>query len=163
MKNSITFRSEVIPSDIQTIKEIVESTQFFHPEEVEIAIELIEERLHKGEKSGYHFIFAEYESSVVGYSCYGLIPCTKNRYDLHWIAVKNSFQGKTVGSLLLKKTEASIQHLHGKRIYIETSSKPLYEPTRQFYLKHGYHLDVLVPHFYDQDDDKMIFLKVLDF
>ncbi|MBN1105272.1 MAG: GNAT family N-acetyltransferase, partial [Deltaproteobacteria bacterium] len=57
--NRLSYRDTPVPPDIKTIREIVSSSGFFSPAEVEIAGELVEERLAKGVSSGYHFIFAE--------------------------------------------------------------------------------------------------------
>ena len=39
--------------------EIVQSTGFFYDHEIEIAVELVTERLTHGESTGYYFVFAE--------------------------------------------------------------------------------------------------------
>ena len=46
-----------------------------------------------------------------------------------------------------------------RRIYVDTSSTPLYEPARSFYEKHGYHVACLLKDFYREGDHKMIFMK----
>ena len=49
----------------------------------------------------------------------------------------------------------------GKRIYIETSSRPQYTPTLGFYASRGYELVTVLEDFYRRGDGKAIFLKVL--
>ena len=83
------WREEPISSDVESIRGIVSSTDFFSLEERSIAEELAEERLTKGVSSGYHFLFAEGEGTVIGYACFGPIPGTRESYDLYWIAVRN--------------------------------------------------------------------------
>ena len=56
---NLTFRTIPEKRDIKRIREIVVSTKFFYDHEVDVAVELIEERLGKGESTGYHFVFAE--------------------------------------------------------------------------------------------------------
>ena len=46
-------------------------------------------------------------------------------------------------------------------IVIETSSTPIYEPTRHFYVRRGYTLACRVTDFYALGDDKVIFIKNL--
>jgi len=70
------YRQQIKPSDIEVIADMVESSGFFSDEEIEIAIELAEDKLDKQEVSSYQFLFAEIENQVVGYTCYGLIPAT---------------------------------------------------------------------------------------
>ena len=70
-----------------------------------MAVELAEERLAKGPASGYHFVFAERDGRVLGYTCYGPIALTDGSYDLYWIAVDKSTQGQGLGRLLMEKSE----------------------------------------------------------
>ncbi|HSD94608.1 MAG TPA: hypothetical protein VLA94_04205, partial [Syntrophales bacterium] len=78
----VTLRTSVRREDGEVIRDIVSSTGVFRPDEIGIAVELLEERLRVGLASGYHFIFAEREGRTLGYSCYGPVPLTLNSYDL---------------------------------------------------------------------------------
>jgi hypothetical protein len=59
----------------------------------------------------------------------------------------------------MKQIEEDIKSMGGKNIWIETSSRPLYDPTRMFYLKSGCEIIAELPDFYGQNDNKLIFLK----
>ncbi|MCJ7579768.1 MAG: GNAT family N-acetyltransferase [Candidatus Aminicenantes bacterium] len=159
--NKIQFRTEVRASDVLVVREIVTTTGFFHREEIGIAVELVKERLEKGEASGYEFIFLELDGQAVAYSCYGLIPLTKSSYDLYWIAVHSDHRGKGLGKVLLTETENDIKSRSGTAIYAETSSRDLYIPTRQFYLSNGYDLKAQFEDYYDKGDDLVYFVKKL--
>ena len=135
------------------------STGVFSPVEIDVAVELLEERLEKGPPSGYHFIFAEQAGRTLGYACYGPIALTAGSYDLYWIAVDKSSQGQKVGQLLLAKAEDLIRSAGGRQIYIETSNRPQYAPTRKFYLRCGYRQEALLKDFYAPGDDKVIYAK----
>lgn len=161
--DKLLFRKSLRESDIEAIGEIVKSSGFFYEDEVEVAVELVRENLDKGpELSGYHFVVAEYEGKISGYTCFGPIPCTKNRYDLYWIAVHNKYRQMGLGKRLIQETEAQIKAMGGTKIYIETSSRDLYQPTRRFYLACGYQVEAVLKDFYDQGDDKVIFIKSLE-
>jgi GNAT superfamily N-acetyltransferase len=111
----ISYRDKPIPSDVYGVRNIARSSGFFSIGEVEMAVQLVQERLSKGEPSGYYFLFVEINTRVVAYSCYGPIPCTKESYDLHWIAVLHEFRGRGIGRDLLKRTEMKISKIGGKR------------------------------------------------
>ena len=160
-KSNVHFRYEPKPDDVEIIMQIVESTDYFYDYEVEVAVELIEERLDKGSSSGYEFVFVEVEGRTVAYSCYGLIACTKNSYDLYWIVTNNDFRGKGIGKLLLKETENKIKASGGKKVYAETSSLPKYVSTRKFYETTGYNAEAILKEFYNDNDDKVVFVKTL--
>jgi len=158
-KPVFTLRSIPGPQDPARIKEIVSSTGFFREDEIHVAVELIEEWLSKGEASGYEFLFAEIDGKTVAYSCYGLIPCTLHSYDLYWIATHKDFMNKGIGRALLRETEKAIQKAGGIGIYVETSSKGQYDPTRAFYENNDYILKARFEDFYDRGDDKVVYIK----
>jgi D-alanine-D-alanine ligase len=165
MRNNIVgklkFRSEILKADLKNVREIVSSTDFFSTEEVEIAVELVDERLIKGESSGYHFLFAEIEGKTIAYSCFGPIPATKLSYDLYWIAVHKDYQNLGLGKIILAESESLIDQLGGKRIYVETSGKEQYIATRKFYLSCNYKEEAVLEDFYAPGDAKYLYLKVL--
>jgi GNAT superfamily N-acetyltransferase len=155
------YRESVRHSDLDAVRDIVRSTGYFSEEEIDVACELVSERLLRGEKSGYHFLFVESSGQVTAYSCFGRIPGTACSYDLYWIVVRNDFRSQGIGKKLLKKTENRVVGMGGCRIYIETSSRILYESTRQFYLRCGYITAAILEDFYAPSDDKIIYMKTL--
>ncbi len=155
----IVFRCTVQPDDRNRVRAIVASTGVFSPVEIKVAVELLDERLEKGPPSGYHFIFAEQADSTLGYACYGPIALTAASYDLYWIAVDKTCQGQKIGQLLLAKSEELIRAAGGRQIYIETSNRAQYSPTRKFYLRCGYRQEALLKDFYAPGDDKVIYVK----
>lgn len=157
----ITIRNSVEKADVERIRTITESTGFFYSEEVDTAVELIEDRLVKGPRCGYHFLFAEEDGRTVGYTSYGPIACTRTSFDLYWIVVAGDFRGKGLGTRLLDASETAIQALGGNRVYIETSMRPLYDPTRAFYIARGYTAVAVLDDFYAPGDAKVIYLKVI--
>lgn len=160
---SFQFRSHVKTSDPESIRRIVQSSGFFYPEEVEVAVELALENLSKGEEvSGYYFVFAEKENEApAGYACFGPIACTFGSFDLFWIAVEESYRGKGLGKLLLEQAEEHIRRMGGRLICIETSSRELYRPTQNFYRACGYALESEIKDFYQKNDHKLTFIKRL--
>ena len=159
--NQIVWRKNIQKTDEKNVRNIVESTGFFNPEEIEIAVELVTERLQKGIVSGYHFIFAEITGQTIGYACFGPIPATQSSYDLYWIAVHNDYRGTGIGKQLLTLSEKTIAEMGGKRIYIETSGREQYRPTRAFYLACNYTKSAVLNEFYAPGDAKYIYVKSL--
>lgn len=161
----IALRDSVTPIDIETVRRIVASTHFFYAHEIDVAIELVQDSIEKGvEASGYHLIFADpitEPGRAIAYACFGPIACTVGSWDLYWIAAHNRYRGMGLGKLLLRAAEARIAALKGRRIYIETSSRPLYESTRAFYLACGYELEARLRDFYGPGDDKLIYSRAV--
>jgi len=157
----VEWRSTVAPADCDRIRDITVSTGMFSAEETEIAVELAEENLAKGDGSGYSFLFAVVHGRLVGFTCYGLIPGSEKRYEIYWIAVEKNYQGQGVGTMLMKKTEEAILVRGGVRAYIETSSRSEYKPTQAFYIANGYVAVAELADYFRDGDGKIIFMKNL--
>lgn len=155
------YRRLLRPQDRREIRRLVEATGFFSAEEVEIALELAQEALKRGDASGYHFLLAEEEGRLLGYACFGPIPGSLHSYDLYWIVVDPQRQKKGLGKRLLKAAEGIIIGQGGRRLYAETSSRAQYEPTRSFYRACGFCQEAFLADFYAPGDGKVIFGKTL--
>jgi ribosomal protein S18 acetylase RimI-like enzyme len=162
VRSDVSFRTSLVSSDVQAIRRMVTATGFFRADEIGVAIELAQERLSKGPLSGYEFVLAELAGEVVGYACYGLIPCTLTSYDLYWIVVAPSVQGRGIGKQLVRQVESHVKEQGGLQIYVETSGRPQYEPTRNFYARCGYSVAATLPNFYAPNDDKIVWQKILN-
>lgn len=160
-ESTLFFRENVTPADREAVGRLVRATGFFSEEESGIAVELVDERLAKGEASGYLFLFAEEGGRLLGYACFGPIPGTLHSFDLYWIAVDPGEQGRGVGRRLMALSERVIAQRGGMRVYADTSSRPQYEPTRAFYLACGYDRAAFLADFYAPGDGKAIFVKPL--
>jgi D-alanine-D-alanine ligase len=155
------FREEVRPEDRPEIGRLVRATGFFSEEEADIAEELVEERLARGDASGYFFVFAEEGDRLLGYACFGPIPGSIHSFDLYWIAVDPEQQGRGVGRMLMAAAERIMAGFGARLIYADTSSRPQYETTRAFYLTCGYREEAFLADFYAPGDGKVIFVKPL--
>ncbi len=156
---NIIFRTIPVESDINRVREIVESTGFFYDHETEIAVELVSERLAQGESSGYFFVFAETDGITVAYSCFGPIPMSLTSFDLYWIVTHNDFRGKGIGKKLLDETCREAGKMGCRIIIAETSGLPHYAPTRAFYENNKFIAEALLKDFYAMGDDKIFFTK----
>ena len=159
--DQIAFRTEPVEKDKTEIRALLQSSGFFHPWEIDVAIELIEDRLAKGAASEYLFLFADSAGKIAGYACYGPVTMAQGRFELYWIAVDATWRGQGVGRLLLSRAQDHMRESGGRYVYSETSSRDLYRPTREFYSKQGFREVARVPFFYADDDDKVIYMKTL--
>jgi ribosomal protein S18 acetylase RimI-like enzyme len=155
------LRTVAAPRDRERIREIVVATEMFQPPEADVAVELIDDRLAKGDASDYHFLFVDEGTTTLGYACYGYNTMTQSSWELYWIAVDPRSQGKGVGRQLLDALERDICRHNGTQLYVETSGRARYAPTRGFYLANGYSVAATLADFYAPGDAKVIFVKVL--
>lgn len=159
--HELTWRVEVRPSDAERVRKLTAGVQVFSDAEVHMAGELVEERAAKGESCGYHFLFAEAGDDLLGYTCFGPIPCTAASFDLYWIVVGGHRLRRGVGTKLLLRSERLMQTMGARKIYAETSSLDRYGPARSFYQAGGYLPVTVLPDFYAPGDSKIIFVKDL--
>lgn len=161
MANSIGYRQTVRQEDREAVGQLVGATGFFSKEECAIAVELVDDRLARGQASDYFFLFAEAGGRLLGYTCFGPIPGSSHSFDLYWIAVDPHTQGQGLGRKLMAGSERLMAEQGARRVYADTSSRDQYKPTRAFYLACGYVQEAFLADFYAPDDGKVIFVKVL--
>jgi D-alanine-D-alanine ligase len=151
----------MVAGDKPALMRILKSAPEFKPLEVAVAEEVIDSYLAGAEKSGYHVLIAEDDSKVSGYICYGETPCTVGTWDIYWVAVAREKRRQGIGKVLTRVAESAIKKARGRQAIIETSSTPIYENTREFYLGRGYDNIGRIPDFYAPGDDKIILRKKL--
>lgn len=150
----------LIPDDREKIARLLRQRGIFNEKEVQVALDIIDETLHRPDKKDYQIFCAVNGSdSLAGYVCFGPIPMTEASYDLYWIVVGKRFSRKGLGGKLLGFMEEFVAREGARRIYVETSSTAPYQAARSFYEKHGYQLVCSLKDFYREGDHKMIFMK----
>lgn len=162
---------KTISEDRKAIKTILIDTQIFNQEEIDCALELIDIYLNNPSQKDYLIASALTPTlpsptggegkgeRVVGYVCYGKAPLTNGAYDLYWIAVKSDYQRQGIGKNLLKYVEDEIVKFSGRILLAETSSRAVYEKTRQFYINNSFSEEARIKDFYSKGDDKIIYRK----
>ena len=148
-------------ADRQSIHTLLTQTGFFSPEEIQIALELVDIVLTRPEQKDYIAFCHERQGLVDGYYCIGPTPATMGTFDLYWIAVAPSAQGQGVGQALTRHAERHILSLGGRLVIAETSSRAEYAPTRGFYLRVGYAEVARIQDYYRVGDDLVVFGKYL--
>jgi ribosomal protein S18 acetylase RimI-like enzyme len=157
----VNIRTDLRPEDREPLTRVLRETGFFNAQELEVALELVDDRLAHGAASHYRFLVLEDGRAVLGYACWGVIPGTQASADLYWIAVHPEQQRRGLGRALIEATESWMAQEGRVRVYLETSTRPQYEPTRAFYERCGYEIVAELPDFYAPGDGKAIFFKLL--
>ncbi|MGZ4810358.1 MAG: GNAT family N-acetyltransferase [Thermoanaerobaculia bacterium] len=144
-------------SDRPQLEQIVHHAGNFTPEEIETAMELIDESIESPEE--YETFVLEDEQEIRGYVCIGPTPLTDGVYDLYWIVVDSTARGRRYGQKLLRHAEEEVKRRKGRMLLIETSSQPSYESTNRFYINAGYPEVARIRNFYKKGDDKIVYAK----
>ena len=143
------------------LRDLVVATGMFTEDEVEIALELIDAVLNNPEQKDYIIRVYEDEGRAVGYYCVGPTPATDGTFDLYWVAVDPSLQGRGIGRALDDHACALIRGMSGRLVIAETSSLPRYAPTREFYRRRGYSEVAKITDYYRPGDDLVVYGKYL--
>lgn len=104
---------------------------------------------------------ATHDEAVVG-----LVYCSPERltdgtWNLLLIAVRDSEQGRGVGSRLTRHLELALTERSGRVLIVETSSLPDFDRTRRVYASLDYVEVARIPEFYAAKEDKVVFWKRL--
>jgi ribosomal protein S18 acetylase RimI-like enzyme len=144
-------------SDREPIERLLAATGFFSESELAVALQVVDEGLGAQGDDPYMFVVAEHDGELAGYACFGSVPGSRADWDLYWIAVDARLQGRGIGRELLRAAVEQARAAGAARVLIETASKPLYAPTREFYERAGAELIGRQPDHYATGDDKLVY------
>jgi ribosomal protein S18 acetylase RimI-like enzyme len=147
--------------DRTAIARLLAATREFDPEEVRVALELVDHAI--AHTDDYRVLVAElsHDSSLVGYVCFGPTPMTRGTFDLYWIATDPAQRRAGIGRALVAALADTLRSEGARLVRLETSSRDDYEATRRFYDGTGFHVAARIPDFYDVGDDLVIYTRAL--
>lgn len=162
---SVSVR-EITSRDRAAVARLLSRIDQFKPDEVAVALELVDASLRDARGSGYECLVACVETAgastdegVVGYLCVGPTPMTEATWDLYWIAVDPEQQGRGIGRQLYAAFVEQLRARGGRQVRIETSSKESYAATGGFYERLGFSIDGRLRDFYAEGDDLLTFYR----
>jgi ribosomal protein S18 acetylase RimI-like enzyme len=150
--------------DVDTIKSIAVETEMFGVDDTGFVDDTVVGILD-GTLTDHRFVVHEAEDGVVvGAAYYAPEPFSDRMWNLYFIAVSPSQQGRGIGGALLAHVERELRHAGpdvAQVLIVETSSTDQYARTRQFYPKQGYAEEARIRRFYGPDDDKVVYWKLI--
>jgi ribosomal protein S18 acetylase RimI-like enzyme len=147
------------PDDVPRLVEFTADTGYFRDIEITALREVFDDYFKEEQEAGHRCFTFDDGGELLGFTYYAPAPMTDRTWHLWWIVVNAQLHGKGVGSQLLRYAEDDLALRHARALFIETSSQPRYEPTRRFYLKHGYEQHAVLRDFYADGDDLVVFRK----
>jgi ribosomal protein S18 acetylase RimI-like enzyme len=146
-------------TDIKSYLALARETGAFRDVEIDILEEVLE-AWERDPAKDYTLIELMDGGKVAGFAIYGPVPMTDFSYDIYWIVVDKTLQGRGVGHQLMELIESTLLNSSGKAILrIETSGKKEYAYQQRFYQSCGYSLIGRICDFYEPGDDFLMYAK----
>lgn len=139
---------------------IAAATGLFTPPELDGFGEMIGEHFDS-EGAEDHCWIADDEDGLVGAAYYAPETFAEGVWNLYFIGILPSEQGKGRGTALIRHVEADLRERGERLLLVETSSLESFEQTRSFYHQNGYHQEAKIRDYYNAGEDKIIFRKAL--
>jgi ribosomal protein S18 acetylase RimI-like enzyme len=151
-----------LPADSPALIDLAEATGVFKPMEILALREVLDDYHATNQAHGHRAVTFDQAGQILGFAYYAPAAMTDRSWYLYWIAVTRHTQARGIGGKLLKHVEEDIRASNGRILFIETSSLPHYDLTRKFYVKHHYEQGYVLPDFYADGDDLVVFRKRLN-
>ncbi len=139
--------------------QLAKRTGAFSGPELEVLDEVLKDWASKPDL-GYRLEEISGEGKLAGFLLWGRTPMTVRGYDIYWIAVDPSSQGKGYGKKLIALVEKSAcRETSGCILRLETSGRKEYEYQRAFYDRCGFEEVGRIKDFYRDGDDLVTYVK----
>ncbi|WP_020473862.1 GNAT family N-acetyltransferase [Zavarzinella formosa] len=150
-----------IPEDTEALLAMTAATGVFKPFEVDTLREVLDSYHEYNRETGDRCFVIESDGEALGFEYHSLEPMTDRSWMLWWIVVRPDKHGRGLGRQLMAFMEEDAIKAGARVMFLETSSLPSYEPTRQFYLSVGYEITGQIRDYYAAGDDMVMFRKPL--
>ncbi len=148
---------KVLKKDIPELKLVLDSSELFPSELLD---DMIRDYLNNEQSADIWFTATDEGKPIsIGYCAPERL--TEGTYNLYAIAVHKDQQGNGIGKQMMAYIENKLRQDHNRILIVETSGKPEFEMTREFYIKCNYVQQAVIPEFYEKGDDKIVFWKKL--
>jgi GNAT superfamily N-acetyltransferase len=148
-------------NDVDKLVALAQATGMFTPMEIDALRDVYDDFFDGVAEEGDTCLTLVEDGEVTGFTYFGPDNIAVGSWELWWIVVDSRLQGKGRGGLLLRRAESMALAEKCRQMFLDTSSQPKYEPTRQFYAKYGYEQEAVLRDYYAPGDDKVIFRRVL--
>jgi ribosomal protein S18 acetylase RimI-like enzyme len=153
--------AKLAPHHRERLASLLAATPEFTPEEVDVALELVDCALADPTADDYRFVLREEGDRVLGYACFGSTPMTQGCFDLYWLVVDRAARQSGVGRQLMDAVENTLRGEGARLVRVETAGLPSYESARAFYCKIGYDEAARLRDFYWPGNDLVVYTKYL--
>ena len=141
--------------DLSALKEVLDSIELFPSEYLD---DMISDYFNNPETEDIWFTAIEEDKPVALAYC-APEKFTEGTFNLYAIGVRKDYQGKKIGGRMIHYLEKELKTAGHRVLIVETSSSPDLALTREFYPKQGYKQVAVLPDFWTEGEDKVVFWK----
>lgn len=160
LQHPIIWRSAVSVQDVMRMRMLLRSCNVFSEAQIEAGCAMLQARLDNP-AIPTQFLFALQHYELVGNACFGRIPFTEKRFELHWLTVHPAHQQHGIAEIMLQRCEDIIRTQGGVKLYANTPSRESFAPARALFEASGFNVEARQKEYYSEGDDRIIFAKIL--
>jgi len=152
---------EMTESDLDAVLEVIAR----HDEDDAEAAGAYFEEIYEEEDEDLadrHFVSLNDDGSVVGVG--GVMEDDEEGWGIWWLGwfyVDPDHQHRGIGEALLERSLAWARERDGRKVYVDVSALPEYEPARRFYAKHGFAEEGRLKDYYAPGEDCVLMGRAL--
>ncbi|MFH1404060.1 MAG: GNAT family N-acetyltransferase [Candidatus Altiarchaeota archaeon] len=146
--------------DIPEIKSMMKEGNVFTDTDVKGISDMIRNYFLDPEGEEMRTYVYKVDDAVAGFVTFG-VDNGVDAYEIYALSVHPDYQGRGIGSRLIKFAEARIREKRSRLICISTSSAQEYSPARRLYRRTGYNRVAMVKDFFSEGENKIIYCKRL--
>jgi len=125
------------------------------------AVRNIDLDLTKIKKNKHTCLVCEKDKKIFGALIFRKDPMGDRIYEIKWLAVRRDYFRNGVGKSLITSAEKLVKN-DARLIVIYTSNHYFYNGTHKFFEKLGYKKVAIIPDFWDDGDDRVVYWKRID-
>ena len=146
----------IIGQDLPALRRVIDANDLFPSAMLD---EMISDYFDRQDSRDIWFTYAEENPIAIAYCAPEKM--TEGTWNLYLIAVHPSYQGRGIGTSMMKYIEQKLAASGERILLVETSGLESYEKTREFYRQCGYEEEARLREFYQAGEDKIVFRKSL--
>jgi len=157
MNEQMTNIRHIHKADMQALRAIIDSNELF-PSEL---LDDMTADFFNNPDSQDIWLTKEIDGNPIAIAYCAPERMTTGTYNLYLIAIHKDYQGKGIGTEVIEHVENMLRENSNRILIVETSGLPEFELTRKFYYKLNYKHEATISEFYQEGEDKVVFLKKL--
>ena len=150
-----------VPADTAALVEIARQAGAFSAEELHDLHDRLDAYPERHAADDHQALTWAHDGRPAGLAYYAPVAMTDRTWALYWLIAPVAPPGPEVAGQLLRHAEQDVRNRGGRLLVFEVSSASAHEPVRQLLATHGYRPGAVLPDFYADGEDQIIFRKRL--